>query len=308
MADPSGAGGVARLHINVINANDAPTWLSNPVVKPSVTRDQPYLAVSLAPNAADVDAGATLTFSKLSGPSWLSVAANGALSGTPSAGDAGANSFTVRVTDNIGASGDATLSIAVLAYQARSHHAFEDNTNDSLGNFPGTATGSPAYGTGRIGRGIVFDGVDDFVSLPEAAADYQDISVAAWVLWNGGAANQRVFDFGNNTSQYLFLSPNSGGLRFAIKGARPGQIAHVCQCVGLQVKSMKRIRTWPVFTSLVRTSGSVRVANWPHPGHSKSANSMTSIAAVGLPSTYPSPLSGGSDGSTATAFAPDFVD
>ena len=35
---------------------------------------------------------------------------------------------------------------------------------------------------------------------------------------------------------------NETHLRFAIKGARPGQIAHVCQCVGLQVKSMKRIR------------------------------------------------------------------
>jgi 23S rRNA pseudouridine2604 synthase len=35
---------------------------------------------------------------------------------------------------------------------------------------------------------------------------------------------------------------NETHLRFAIKGARLGQIAHVCQCVGLQIKSMKRIR------------------------------------------------------------------
>ncbi|MES2438018.1 MAG: LamG-like jellyroll fold domain-containing protein [Verrucomicrobiota bacterium] len=217
VADPSGAGGVTRLHIDVTNTNDAPTWLSNPVVKPSVTRDQPYLAASLAPEASDVDPGATLTFTKLGGPGWLTVAADGSLSGTPAASDVGGNNFTVRVTDNTGMSSDTTLSITVLAYQARSHHAFEENTDDSLGNFPGTATGSPSYGNGRIGRGIVLDGVDDFVSLPEAAADYQDISIAAWVFWNGGPANQRVFDFGNNTSQYLFLSPNSGGLRFAIK-------------------------------------------------------------------------------------------
>lgn len=31
-------------------------------------------------------------------------------------------------------------------------------------------------------------------------------------------------------------------LRFAIKGAKPGQIAHMCQGAGLQVESMKRIR------------------------------------------------------------------
>ncbi|MES2925104.1 MAG: LamG-like jellyroll fold domain-containing protein [Verrucomicrobiota bacterium] len=217
VADPSGAGGVTRLHIDVINTNDAPTWLSDPVVKPSVTRDQPYLTASLAADAADVDGGATLTFSIVAGPAWLSVAADGTLSGTPGTGDVGTNNFTVRVTDDTGLSDDATLAITVLPFQMRAHLAFEDNTNDSLGNFPGTATGTPAYGIGRIGRGMVFDGVDDYVSLPAAAGDSQDISIASWVFWNGGAANQRVFDFGNDTSQYLFLSPSSGGLRFAIK-------------------------------------------------------------------------------------------
>ena len=32
------------------------------------------------------------------------------------------------------------------------------------------------------------------------------------------------------------------GLRFAIKGARPGQIAHLCDGAGLQIVAMKRIR------------------------------------------------------------------
>ena len=35
---------------------------------------------------------------------------------------------------------------------------------------------------------------------------------------------------------------NENRLRFAIKGARPGQIAHMCQSVGLEVLAMKRIR------------------------------------------------------------------
>jgi len=217
VTDSSGATDDANLSITVSNTNDAPTWLSDPLVKPSVTHDQPYLAASLAADAADVDGGATLTFNKVAGPAWLTVAADGTLSGTPGASDVGPNSFTVRVTDNASVSDDATLAIVVLPFEMRAHLAFEDNTNDSLGNFNGTPTGDPAYATGRIARGMVFDGVDDYVSLPAAAADSQDITVAAWVLWNGGAANQRVFDFGNNTSQYLFLSPNSGGLRFAIK-------------------------------------------------------------------------------------------
>jgi 23S rRNA pseudouridine2604 synthase len=35
---------------------------------------------------------------------------------------------------------------------------------------------------------------------------------------------------------------NETRLRFALKGTQPGQIAHMCNCVGLQVLSMKRIR------------------------------------------------------------------
>jgi 23S rRNA pseudouridine2604 synthase len=35
---------------------------------------------------------------------------------------------------------------------------------------------------------------------------------------------------------------NETHLRFALKGAQPGQIAHMCQAVGLQVRTMKRLR------------------------------------------------------------------
>jgi len=35
---------------------------------------------------------------------------------------------------------------------------------------------------------------------------------------------------------------NETRLRVALKGARPGEIAHLCEAVGLQVLSMKRIR------------------------------------------------------------------
>ena len=49
---------------------DAPTWNAASITKPVVTRDQPYAFANatLAGNASDVDAGDTLTFSKISGP------------------------------------------------------------------------------------------------------------------------------------------------------------------------------------------------------------------------------------------------
>src|ERR1019366_3539217 len=49
-------------------------------------------------------------------------------------------------------------------------------------------------------------------------ASVTNFTIALWVNWDGGAAWQRIFDFGNGTTQYLFLTPGSGSgtLRFAI--------------------------------------------------------------------------------------------
>ncbi len=60
----------------------------------------------VAPNPA-------FTFAKISGPSWLSVAPDGTLSGAPSAADLGENAFTVRVQNATGEFADATLLIHV---------------------------------------------------------------------------------------------------------------------------------------------------------------------------------------------------
>jgi len=227
VTDPSGAGSIARLKIAVANSNDAPAWSSASLSRPAITRDQPYHAgVSLAADASDVDAasGDTLAFSRISGPAWLSVAADGTLSGTPGAADVGANTFTVRVTDAAGAFADATLAITVHPFEQRAGLAFEDTLADGLGNYPATATGAPAFGIGRIGRGLLFDGVDDALTLPAGVADSEDITIATWVYWNGGAAWQRIFDFGTGTDRYLFLTPSSGGnLRFVIYRDGVGQ-------------------------------------------------------------------------------------
>jgi autotransporter-associated beta strand protein len=98
---------------------------------------------------------------------------------------------------------------------------FATNTWDSSGYYNnGMAVGAPAYAAGHNSQAqaIVLDGANSFVQLPANVASGGGFTFAAWVCWNGGAAWQRIFDFGNDTSQYLFLTPNSGGgtLRFAI--------------------------------------------------------------------------------------------
>jgi len=111
------------LEITVDNVNDAPAFTADPINKPNATENAAY-SDTIAGSATDVDAGDTLTYSKVSGPAWLSVAANGALSGTPGAGDVGANVFTVKVDDVALASDTATLNITVDAAPANQSPAF----------------------------------------------------------------------------------------------------------------------------------------------------------------------------------------
>lgn len=104
---------------------------------------------------------------------------------------------------------------------------FETNTLDSggFGN-NGFAVGIPGYTTGHSGQAVTLDGTNNFIQLPPTVANSAAFTFAAWVYWNGGSQWQRIFDFGDDTSHYLFLTPNSGTgtLRFAINNGSGEQI------------------------------------------------------------------------------------
>ena len=69
-------------------------------------------SATLADHATDPDID-PLSFSKIFGPAWLIVTADGSLSGTPGAGDVGEHSWTVECTDGKGGMDQATLEIRV---------------------------------------------------------------------------------------------------------------------------------------------------------------------------------------------------
>jgi hypothetical protein len=111
--------------------NNSPAFTSDPTVKPNGNQGLAYSG-SIAGDASDADSD-PLTFSKSAGPAWLSVASNGALTGTPAAGDVGLNNFTVTVSDGRGGIDTATLQITVVGQLAA----------------PGNLAGTPV-GTKRI--------------------------------------------------------------------------------------------------------------------------------------------------------------
>jgi uncharacterized repeat protein (TIGR02543 family) len=104
----------ATVSITVTSVNDAPVFLTNPIIAVNASEGAAYTGVTLAGGVTDSDAGDTITFSKVSGPAWLAIASNGTLSGTPPSGSTGLNSFVVRATDSASATADATLEITVV--------------------------------------------------------------------------------------------------------------------------------------------------------------------------------------------------
>jgi hypothetical protein len=100
-------------HELTVGGNNPPVFTSDPLSKPDATENAAY-SDSIAGDATDADSD-PLTFSVIAGPAWLNLAFNGVLSGTPGAGDVGANSWTVQVSDGNGGTDIATLNITVDA-------------------------------------------------------------------------------------------------------------------------------------------------------------------------------------------------
>ncbi|MEX1117032.1 MAG: glycosyl hydrolase [Akkermansiaceae bacterium] len=102
-------------------------------------------------------------------------------------------------------------------------YRFENNARDT-GAYGHTAMmqGAAKCADGHSARSLSLSGSSttrDHVLLPPRIADSNDFTFGAWVKWDGGANWQRVFDLGDSTSDYLFLSPSAGNgrLRFTIR-------------------------------------------------------------------------------------------
>jgi hypothetical protein len=131
------------------------------------------------------------------------------------------------------------------AGRSNAYLPFDGDTLDASGHgHNGQVMGAPDFVAGQRGQALEFDGVDNQVRLPENVARGNEFSFAGWVYWDGGGNWQRIFDFGNGTTNYLFLTPSNGSnMRFAIKnggaeqivqtGALPiGQWTHVAVTLG----------------------------------------------------------------------------
>jgi hypothetical protein len=101
--------------------------------------------------------------------------------------------------------------------------------------------GASIFNDPQLGNALSLNGVNQYVSLPIGVANAQ--TFAAVVKWNGGAAWQRIFDFGNSTNSYVFLTPmaSTGFPRFTITSSGIGGEQHIDAASPMPVNAWTQI-------------------------------------------------------------------
>ena len=149
------------------------------------------------------------------------------------------------------------------------HYAFNGNTSDSSGNAnDANAYASPvAYVTGTNGQAMVFDNIYQYALAPAGMmASVTNFTIATWVYLNTPVGTwQRIFDFGNGTTQYMFLTPNSGSgtLRFAVTTNGGGAEQNVEKAMTFPTRKWVHVAVTYNGTTATLYSNAVSVASGP---------------------------------------------
>lgn len=122
----------------------------------------------------------------------------------------GTGIFTVVLTakDNSNRQASVTnaLSFTNGVSQWASFYPFNYGAQDASNRFTGVFVNGASIQTDSTEGSVAnLSGASQYVSLPAGAGNAQ--TFAAWVKWRGGNAWQRIFDFGRDTQDWLFLTP-----------------------------------------------------------------------------------------------------
>ncbi|KNY25606.1 DUF6055 domain-containing protein [Pseudobacteroides cellulosolvens] len=92
---------------------------------------------------------------------------------------------------------------------------------DKYGVTHGIIRGNPLWSASSEGHsGILqLNGDNQYVVLENSVSDLKDIEIRATVRWDGGTANQRLFNFGSSQDKYMYLTPSdeNGKVKFEIR-------------------------------------------------------------------------------------------
>jgi hypothetical protein len=171
----------------------------------------------------------TTTWSLVSGPSTATFANAAALNTTATVTAVGTYVFQLSASDG-SLSSNSTVTMTVVAQpDVLVYYPFDQSSGttvtDTSGNGKtGTITGTATWTAGKVNNALALDGSTSYVSVPSGVVSgLTNFTVAGWIKPTSLSNWMRVFDFGSSTTNYMFLTPQSGGgWRFAITTAGNG--------------------------------------------------------------------------------------
>ena len=108
-------------------------------------------------------------------------------------------------------------------------YQFDSNLEDNSVNKIGMAVnGSTSFSTTIKKSGekaLNLSTGNTFMSVSPSLTNRDNMTIMMWVRWGSGNNWQRIFDFGNSTNEYIFLTPSNGSeMRFVMKDNGDEQI------------------------------------------------------------------------------------
>lgn len=139
---------------------------------------------------------------------------------TVQSGDEG-STYYCRVTLTATGRTVQSRTATILIKELLAHWSFEDNVNDVTGNGnDGTLFGEPNYVAGKVGQALEFDGLTDYVDLPDGFDDFTTgLTIMLWARPTAASSWARFLDFGNGAGSdniYLSRTGASNTLHFSV--------------------------------------------------------------------------------------------
>ncbi|TWT76958.1 hypothetical protein Pla123a_23830 [Posidoniimonas polymericola] len=222
--------GGATAEATVLVLGEAPVVVSPAAASPSPAPDG-IVSLSVLGDDDGGEANLTYTWSVVGSPpgafGFTVNGTNAAKNTTAMLSQSGDYDLLVTITDADGNSATSHLTVSRRAFVAQ--YQADETGGATLADSSGAGadaslTGAYSFSEGRIDNALDLSG--GYATLPAGiVSGLDDFTISTWVKLDSLDNWERVFDFGDDTSNYMFLTPqaSTGRPRFAIRTPSIGE-------------------------------------------------------------------------------------
>jgi hypothetical protein len=169
--------------------------------------------------------------------------------------------------------GQSNVAAIMGAPALRVHLKFDETAGNTAMNAANKAAAavlpmSGSWGAGKFGNAVALNGKDQYVELPAGiVSELVDFTIAAWVNVEAAAVWSRIFDFGDESGDWMFLTANSGkGMpRFEVTNVHGYNAQRIDGTAGLPAKRWVHVavtlagRTGTIYVDGVAAGGNAAI-------------------------------------------------